>query len=142
MTIVTNESNLDSPESLRKLKEKMLSVFKCQQSGNCCRCPGVVYATQPEISSMASVLHTSIYDFREKYIVKRNGWDVIADVSHRPNCFLNNNNKCSIYEARPKACRTYPDWPEIWTSRAQILKECASCPGLKKAFEFVLKKLC
>lgn len=32
--------------------------------------------------------------------------------------FLNSANQCSIYEARPLQCRTYPYWPRVIKSRA------------------------
>jgi len=137
MSIVPNGSENHDDTHLAKLKSEMLSAFVCQKSGNCCRCPGVVYATQPEISSMAKILDQSSIEFRQDYVVKRNGWDVIADTDHRPDCFLTITNTCSVYEGRPKACRTYPDWPEIWKSEERILKECQLCPGLKAAWETV-----
>ena len=129
----------DDEQSLLVLRREMLSRFQCQKSGNCCRCPGVVYATAQEISSMASLLDHSSIEFREKYVVKRKGWDVIADQEHRPNCFLKKDNTCEVYDGRPKACRTYPDWPEIWSSKARVEAECGVCPGLKKAYKDVSK---
>jgi len=92
--------------------------FNCQQSGNCCKCPGVVYVTQADIQGMASKLQLTEFDFRQKYVIKQNGWDVISTTTHRPKCFLNDSNQCDVYEFRPKACRTYPNWDVIWISEA------------------------
>jgi Fe-S-cluster containining protein len=141
MSIVPNATENHDDNDLAKLKADMLAHFKCQKSGNCCRCPGVVYASQSEISSMAKIVDKSELEFRNDYIVKRNGWDVIADTHHRPNCFLTTANECSVYEARPKACRTYPDWPDIWKAEERILKECELCPGLKAAWKKVFKSV-
>ncbi len=120
-------------------KEIILSQFKCQNSGNCCRCAGYVYVTKKEIDQMAEIKQEHPALFIQNYVRRENGWDVIAGPSFRPQCFLNTSNQCDVYEARPQACRSYPDWPEIWESNASILKESESCPGLKKAIEKVRK---
>ncbi len=138
MSIVPSGTINNDEHRLLKLKKDILSRFKCQKSGNCCKCPGVVYVTQPEISAMATILDQSSIEFRQDYVVKKNGWDVISDTQHRPNCFLASDNACSVYKARPMACQTYPDWPDIWISQETIEKECGICPGLKKAHQDVL----
>lgn len=122
-----------SSDEMRVLKKEILKHFECQKSGNCCRCPGVVYANAHEISYMAKLLNKAEIEFRLDYVVRRNGWDVIADQSHRPGCFVTPENTCAVYEARPQACKTYPDWPSIWESQETLLNECKLCPGLKKA---------
>lgn len=114
-------------------KDTILQRFKCQQSGNCCKCPGVVYVTPADIQGMAKTLKMSEIEFRHEFVIKQNGWDVISTTTHRPNCFLDENNRCQVYEHRPTACRTYPDWDVIWESEATLEKECQLCPGLKAA---------
>lgn len=118
---------------LIKKKDEILKEFKCQGSGNCCKTDGYVYVTQSEITDMSKLLTLSIDEFREKYVIKNNGWDVIASITHRPNCFLDKKNRCTVYKARPIDCRTYPDWPEIWETDVALVKETTLCPGLKKA---------
>lgn len=114
-------------------KSEILSRFQCQKSGNCCKAGGYVYLTGLELENMARVVGLSVPDFREKYVVTHNGWDLIATPTHRPRCFLDENDCCTVYEARPIACRSYPDWPELWTSEEMLLSECKTCPGLQKA---------
>lgn len=116
-------------------KDTVLSHFKCQQSGHCCKCPGVVYVTASDIKGMSDKLKMSEFDFRIQYVIKQNGWDVISTDTHRPTCFLDDKNRCQVYEHRPKACRTYPDWDVIWSSEEALVKECSLCPGLNKAVE-------
>ena len=124
----------DLSESFINHKEKILSHFKCQKSGNCCRTSGVVYATQPEINTMAKSLNIDITTFLNRYVQKKNGWLTISNQRFRPNCFLTEKNTCKLYKDRPKQCKTYPNWPEIWESKNNFLKETLLCPGLKKAF--------
>ena len=102
-------------------RHAILGVFECQQTGNCCRTEGVVYATPNEIEKMATVLGVSVHEFMDMYVTRKNGWFVIADRVHRPNCFLDKQNRCGVYKARPKACQTYPNWDSIWASEEALI---------------------
>jgi uncharacterized protein len=122
---------------MQEFRKQVLSHFKCQQSGNCCKCPGTVYVTPEELEGMSKILDEPVLNFREKYIQKRNGWDTVANPDFRPDCFLDEDNRCKVYGSRPKHCRTYPDWDELWVSRDVIESEAEVCPGLRKALSIV-----
>lgn len=115
------------------VKEKVLAEFQCLKSGNCCRCPGVVHVTPENIESMAAIKKMTVFDFVNEYVIRQNGWSVVASSTFRPECFLNEKNQCDVYEARPLQCKTYPRWPELWESKERLLQETKLCPGLKKA---------
>ncbi len=118
-------------------KEKILDKFVCQKTGNCCRTSGYVYATEKEIDGMATLLEITNEKFKELYVRRENGWNVIASERHRTECFLNKKNECQVYAERPGHCRSYPNWPEIWEDETSLIKETCLCPALKKAyFEF------
>eukprot|EP01047_Picozoa_sp_COSAG01_P015470 COSAG01_NODE_775_length_13698_cov_60.191632_7_plen_130_part_00 len=115
-------------------KEAILKAFRCQQSGNCCRCPGYVYVTPRDMAKMAAIKQQSITQFKQESVLEKNNWHLIATPDFRPKCFLDKTGKrCTVYEARPKACRTFPDWPSIWDSDAHIKETAAMCPGFRKA---------
>jgi uncharacterized protein len=122
---------------MKEFREKVLSLFKCQQSGHCCKCPGTVYVTAQDVEGMANILDENIIDFREKYVRKRNGWETVATPDFRQNCFLNKKNQCQVYDSRPNHCRTYPNWDELWVSKATIEAEAEMCPGLKLALKHI-----
>lgn len=44
------------------------------------------------------------------------------------------NGKCSVHEARPAACRTYPFWPENLVSPYEWAREAALCEGIASPF--------
>jgi uncharacterized protein len=123
--------------SLIQKKSQILSHFKCQKSGNCCKCPGYVYVDDADISKMADIKGQSVESFTAAYVSRESGWKVVARPGFRPDCFLDEQNGCTVYEARPKACKTYPDWPEIWDSEESLLKELSICPGLKMAVKSI-----
>jgi Fe-S-cluster containining protein len=120
-------------------KDEILANFKCQNSGNCCKAGGYVYVTADTIEKMAKILQTSPIDFRQTYTQKDNGWDIIASPNFNTNCLLDENNRCKVYDARPLACRTYPNWPSIWQSDETLVEESKSCPGLKQAITDIIK---
>lgn len=119
------------------IKQTVLQRFKCQGSGNCCRASGYVRVTIPEMTQMASVLGVSLNEFRTQMVVRVNGWEMISTPDHRPLCFLDEANRCTVYDHRPLACRTYPDWPEIWESPSSLMNEARQCPGLAAAIQGV-----
>ena len=118
-------------------RKSVLAAFKCQQSGNCCRCPGVVYASFATQQKMAKELNMSLPEFKQHYISKKNGWEVVSSKNFRPNCFLTKHNQCKVYHSRPTPCKTYPNWDSIWESPNSLQAEAKLCPGLKKAIEFL-----
>jgi Fe-S-cluster containining protein len=119
--------------TLIKHKESILNLFRCQQSGNCCKASGYVYVTNNNIKEMATTLNISVELFLKQFVINIDGWQVIASPTFRTNCFLNSDQKCEVYENRPNACKTYPNWPSIWESDESLIEESKQCPGLKQA---------
>ncbi|MBT5953751.1 YkgJ family cysteine cluster protein [bacterium] len=119
------------------MKSLILSKFKCKQTGACCRDSGYVRVNSVQIQKMASVLEIDVAYFLNNFTIKKNGWTLIAAPNYRPDCFLDENNRCTVYEGRPAACKSYPNWSTIWDSDESLLKEAALCKGLENAIEIV-----
>ena len=81
---------------------------KCVQCGKCCYC-SPIFLLGKDIRVMAFKLNMSVKDFKKEYteVYPGNG-----NLSHfkkeNPCVFLDENNKCKIYDARPDVCRDYP----------------------------------
>ena len=43
---------------------------------------------------------------------------------------LEGNHHCTVYEARPKHCRTFPYWPSVLEDEAGFERARATCPGI------------
>jgi Fe-S-cluster containining protein len=114
-------------------KAEILANFKCQNSGNCCKASGFVYVSAENIQKMADILNLDLSQFKETFVQKDNGWEVVASQTFRPNCFLDDQHHCTVYEGRPTACKTYPNWPSIWQTDEALIAESTQCPGLKQA---------
>ena len=108
---------------LKEQKDTILAKFNCQQSGNCCRCPGSVYVDKTTILKMANQMNVNEFEFRQQYVQKDRGWSIVSNRNFRPNCFLTEKSTCEVYSARPQKCKSYPDWPEIWESDLKIINE-------------------
>ncbi len=81
---------------------------KCIGCGKCCYCSPIMI-TGKDIRVMACYLHMSVPDFKKQYTEQYPG---VSGISHfkkeNPCAFLDENNRCKIYEARPDMCRRYP----------------------------------
>jgi len=106
--------------------------FECTQCGNCCRNHGdytYVYLIEKEVERMAHHLGLSQKRFLEDFCTEEEGWvSLRMDAEACP--FLQEDNRCGVYEVRPKQCATWPFWDEnlkraTWEGP---VKKC--CPGI------------
>jgi len=113
--------------------------FSCTQCGNCCTGPtGAVWFTEHEAIAMASKLEITPDQFYQRYARKIGArWSL----TERPfegkyDCvFLDRSTetiKCSLYNARPSQCRTWPFWSELLKSKKswELAKKQTPCPGM------------
>jgi Fe-S-cluster containining protein len=109
-------------------------AFRCTQCGDCCSgSEGYVWVNQAEIDAMAARRGMTPAAFTEAF-VKQVG--VRRSLTERPggDCVLldEKTRKCTVYEERPRQCRTWPFWdsnlrsPEAWAEAAE------ACPGCNK----------
>ena len=98
--------------------------------GNCCIGEsGYIWINKQEIEKLSNHLNISIeelglkyifkvgykYSIREKFISKDNYACVFFDL---------NKKQCSIYDARPTQCRTFPFWEYFKNNIEEVKKEC------------------
>ena len=118
--------------------------FDCTGCGKCCKTRGTVLLSPEELVKAAKLLRISIQEFKQLYVAKEQemddavsttipelrpiGWVQLRDKEEEATdlssgyrsggcIFLDEENKCKIYEARPMQCSTYPFWPRIMASR-------------------------
>jgi Fe-S-cluster containining protein len=106
--------------------------FGCTGCHACCRGghEGVVYATAAEVARIAAHLGMDERAFRRAHVVVRDGHDTIR-LAANGDCSLWRDG-CTVYEARPRQCRTYPFWPELLKTRAAWDREAALCEGMNR----------
>ena len=115
--------------------------FQCTCCGNCCTGPeGAVWFDEDEGRKMAEHLQMSHEDFLLRHSRVIDGHRSLNEheTEHGFDCeFLDRDTEpgkafCSIYEARPLQCRTWPFWPEVIRSRAawERMRKDTPCPGM------------
>ena len=115
--------------------------FACTQCGNCCTGPpGYVWITDDDIAQLAKHFGLDRERFLERYARKLRGrWSLREHkTKHGYDCiFLDRESEpgkavCSLYEARPTQCRTWPFWPENLTTPKtwEKVKRETPCPGM------------
>jgi Fe-S-cluster containining protein len=100
--------------------------------GRCCTGEsGYIYVTKTEIENISELLGLSVNDFVREYLFKKMYKYSIKErkVGDSYECVFYNkeSNGCSIYEARPSQCRTFPFW-DYYKKRVDELK--LECPGI------------
>lgn len=108
--------------------------FACTACGRCCSNHGefaYVFSTRAERKAIAERLGLSLRAFEARYTERVEGDGSRTFLSRDDACiFLDPAGRCSIYELRPKQCRTFPFWPELLATEDTWARDVASfCPG-------------
>jgi len=108
--------------------------FECTRCSRCCRhTPGYVFLSQADLGRLAAAVSLSGPEFRRRYCrIVDLGLARRLSLREKPNldCILWENGGCSVYEARPVQCRSFPFWSACVASEEQWLLHSKSCPGM------------
>ncbi len=105
--------------------------FECSQCGDCCTgAPGYVWVNREEITALAATVGLEVAEFEERY-VRTVGIRKTLDEHANGDCvfFDGKTRKCTVYEARPRQCRTWPFWESNLRSPETWKRTCEVCPG-------------
>lgn len=111
--------------------EKPAAFYLCQRCGNCCRWPGDVIVTKPEIKAIAHHLNMDEMDFIQRFTrLSANRKHLSLTESENGACiFLEGTNTCQIQPVKPEQCRGFPNrwrfdgWREICEAIEVELRE-------------------
>jgi Fe-S-cluster containining protein len=92
-------------DAFHTIHEKVFEDIECLSCANCCKTTSPIFY-QNDIDRIAKFLRIKPGDLVEKYLRIDEDDDYVLKSS--PCAFLDAENYCTIYEARPKACREYP----------------------------------
>jgi Fe-S-cluster containining protein len=109
--------------------------FECQGSGKCCTSHGefgFVFLTVEDRERFAAFLGVEVSEFEKKYCDRTNGIYHLKEEAGQPDCMFLKDKKCSVYDARPNQCRTWPFWPEVMNAKAWKSEVESFCPGIGK----------
>lgn len=120
--------------SFHEQHEEVFSETDCLTCANCCKTTSPIFIDK-DIDRIARHLRMRPATFTEQYLTL----DVENDyvLKQAPCPFLGEDNYCSIYEVRPRACREYPH-----TNRKNMLqitgltrKNASICPAVFEMLE-------
>ncbi|MDF7809447.1 YkgJ family cysteine cluster protein [Pontiellaceae bacterium B12219] len=91
------------------LDQKILKEFKCSGCGDCCRWGGFVLLTENDVRRMASHLELAEQAFIDVHTRLAPNRKQLALLDQEDgSCAFLKGDQCSVYEARPEQCRTFP----------------------------------
>lgn len=115
---------------------EVFEQLDCLKCANCCKTISPIF-TQRDIERIAGHLKMKPGQFVETYLRIDEDDDFVLQSS--PCTFLEADNRCRIYEVRPKACREYPHTGQrkfsshIGITRRNVLV----CPAAFKVVELL-----
>ncbi|WP_317046054.1 YkgJ family cysteine cluster protein [Algoriphagus boritolerans] len=123
--------NLDAV--FHHLHEETFRQIDCLDCANCCKTTSPIFI-RTDIDRIAKLFRMKSSQFIDEYLHQDEEGDYVLNFLPCP--FLGADNKCLVYEDRPKACREYPH-----TNRKNMLgildlslKNTLVCPAVSKIF--------
>ena len=104
--------------------------FTCTQCGKCCTGePGFVWVDGAEIAAIAEVLGEPVEEVTAIHTKKFGQGRSLREKANGDCVFFERGIGCTIYEVRPRQCRTWPFWESNLKSKATWERTEATCPG-------------
>ncbi|MFZ6050887.1 YkgJ family cysteine cluster protein [Halocola ammonii] len=120
----------------REEHENAFEEIDCLECANCCKTTSPIFR-DIDIERIASHLKIKPTNLIEDYLHLDSDGDYVLNTS--PCVFLQDDNKCSIYEHRPRACREYPhtDRKNMHQILGLTRKNTEVCPAVSKMVESI-----
>lgn len=130
----------------QKLDKLMLDLhvdefrkIDCLECANCCKTisPSIF---DSDVRRMAVALKIKVPDFIDKYLIPDKDNDFVFNETPCP--FLEEDNRCVIYESRPRACREYPhtDRKRMYQILDLTARNTKVCPAVFNIVEKLKRK--
>ncbi len=105
--------------------------FECARSGKCCTAHGQydrVYLDDDEAEEVAALLGLTLAELERRHCWFEDGWRLVKFADGA--CGFLDGARCTVYEARPVQCRTWPFWKENLKRSTWKRDVAAFCPGV------------
>jgi Fe-S-cluster containining protein len=107
----------------------------CNSCGGKCCIGDSAYAfiSDDEIEKLSDLLNISVAEVHQNYVTKIDHRQTLNEVEIGDSLFAciffdMDKRECSVYDARPEQCRTFPFWDEYLLFKDNTFYE---CPGVK-----------
>ncbi|MEI7675466.1 MAG: YkgJ family cysteine cluster protein [Bacteroidales bacterium] len=126
----------DLDDTIHAIHYDVFEDMNCLDCGNCCKTLSPAM-THLDVIRISKALRIKAQDVEDKYLKMDEDDDYVFRSMPCP--FLREDNYCSIYENRPKACREYPhtNRKKFYQIRQLTLTNAETCPAVGE----ILKRL-
>ena len=130
--------NLD--QVMQGLHEDTFRQLDCLYCANCCKTTGPLF-TNRDVERIAKLFKLKPKTFIEQYLRLDEDNDYV--LQSVPCTFLGEDNRCSIYDHRPKACQEFPhtDRKKFHQISHLTLNNVGICPAAFKIVEAMKSRL-
>jgi len=108
--------------------------FSCKRCSSCCRYDsGFVFLSQKDINKLSSALKidaTGVISAFCRWVTDKNGGKVLSLKEKSNNDCILWDYGCTVYQARPLQCVTFPFWETIIASEQCWQIAAGGCPGM------------
>ena len=125
---------------MQELHEEEFAQTDCLECANCCKTTGPLF-TNSDIARIAKHFKQKPQKFIDQFLrIDEDNDYVLQQV---PCTFLGEDNYCSIYDVRPKACREFPhtDRKKFQQISTLTMKNVAICPAAFNIVEKMKKRI-
>ena len=125
---------------INEVHDLVFSNINCLECANCCKTHSPIIL-QKDIERISKHLNIKQNEFVSKYLLFDEDGDWVFTTAPCP--FLQTDNKCSIYEVRPKACQEYPhtNRKKIYQIAELTLVNAEICPAVMPILNSVSKQI-
>ena len=104
--------------------------FTCTQCGDCCSGkPGFVWVNDEEINALARNLNLPLEEVRAMHTFQTPRGRSVRERVNGDCIYYESGKGCTVYEVRPRQCRSWPFWESNLESSQSWERTVAICPG-------------
>ena len=104
--------------------------FRCTRCGHCCTgAPGYVWVNDQEIAALAEFRGETVEQVIGLFTRRVDRGRSLREKANGDCVFYDRKAGCTVYEVRPRQCRTWPFWESNVATPERWQKTCDICPG-------------
>jgi len=116
--------------------------FECTQCGKCCTgAPGFVWVNDEEVKALALRLGVAENEFLRDYTRREGNRRTLIEKPNNDCIFYDAKVGCTVYEQRPRQCRSWPFWDSNLKSEKAWEKTVEICPGSGEGRLYLIEEI-
>jgi Fe-S-cluster containining protein len=107
--------------------------FRCTRCGACCTgAPGYVWVNDNEVAAIAAFRGEKVEEVEALYTRQVGQQRSLREKTNGDCVFFDRSAGCTVYNVRPRQCRTWPFWESNVRTPEDWQRTCNVCPGSGK----------